>query len=403
MALTRKSANPYSPLYFLSSVGAGGLAVTFFMYLMFWVPHKDRPVPTFEDIAAALNTGGILQQASIAISLVGIAYFVFLNIKALVWNFSALKEFKQSGAYTEFAKSNAQSALLAAPLAAGMSINAMFIAGLVFVPQLWSVVEYLFPFAMAAFVLNGVWALSLIGQFLGRAITNKGAFDQDANNAFSQALPAFALAMTAVGLSAPAAMSVTKEVVSLSLMLSTLFGSIAVIYALVAIVSAIPSILRNGVAREAAPTLMIVVPLTTILGIMILRQDHALHTVFGEHLTNTATMMFLAKALTLQIAFLLLGLTVLRAQDYFKDFVMGEKTSVGSYALVCPGVALSVMIHFFVNKGLVAADVITKYGTIYWSLTAVALVSQALMVLLVLRLNRQHFSKVNVAKVVAAG
>ena len=32
----------YSPLYFLASLGAGGLAVTFFMYLMFWVPHPAR-------------------------------------------------------------------------------------------------------------------------------------------------------------------------------------------------------------------------------------------------------------------------------------------------------------------------------------------------------------------------
>ena len=40
----------YSPLYFLASLGAGGLTVTFFMYLMFWVPHPGRPVPVFEDL-----------------------------------------------------------------------------------------------------------------------------------------------------------------------------------------------------------------------------------------------------------------------------------------------------------------------------------------------------------------
>jgi len=35
-----KPADKYSPLYFLGSVGAGGLTITFFMYLMFWVSHK---------------------------------------------------------------------------------------------------------------------------------------------------------------------------------------------------------------------------------------------------------------------------------------------------------------------------------------------------------------------------
>ena len=40
---TSHAARAYSPLYFLASLGAGGLAVTFFMYLMFWVPHPGQP------------------------------------------------------------------------------------------------------------------------------------------------------------------------------------------------------------------------------------------------------------------------------------------------------------------------------------------------------------------------
>ena len=104
-------------------------------------------------------------------------------------------------------------------------------------------------------------------------------------------------------------------------------------------------------------------------------------------------MIFLARVLTIQILFLLLGLLVLRRQGYFADFVLGGKTSPGSYALVCPGVALSVMIHFFVNKGLAAAGVIDKYSAAYWIITGIALFAQALMIWLVLRLNRQHFGK----------
>jgi len=48
--------------------------------------------------------------------------------------------------------------------------------------------------------------------------------------------------------------------------------------------------------------------------------------------------------------------------------------------------------HFFINKGLVASGIIEKFGTPYWALTAVALVSQMAMIALVLRLNKQHFS-----------
>ena len=38
----------YSPLYFLAALGNGGLAVSFFIYLMFMLPHPHTPIPTWE-------------------------------------------------------------------------------------------------------------------------------------------------------------------------------------------------------------------------------------------------------------------------------------------------------------------------------------------------------------------
>ncbi|NBR88968.1 MAG: hypothetical protein EBS68_03495 [Rhodobacteraceae bacterium] len=390
MSRGSKPANTYSPLYFLASLGAGGLSVTFFMYLMFWVPHKGRPVPIFEDIVAAFGSGSPFRDAAIAIAVLGIAVFAFLNVKSLLWNLSALSAFKKTEAYTKLRASNAESSLLAAPLAAAMTVNALFIVGLVFVPNLWSIVEYLFPMALATFVMIGFWALTLMGQFLGRVLSDK-SFDMDANNSFAQLLPGFSLAMVAVGLSAPAAMSTNALTVGTALVLSTFFASIAALWIVAALILALPAILKNGTAREAAPTLMVIVPILTVLGIMTLRQNHGLHTTFGTHGTAGETMVFLAKTLSVQIAVLLTGILVLRRQGYFANWVFGPKFSAGSYALVCPGVAVSVMIHFFVNKGLVDAGVIEKFGTAYWALTIPALIAQFAMVALVLRLNRQHF------------
>src|SRR6056300_426108 len=167
MSVGTKPSDTYSPLYFLASLGAGGLSVTFFMYLTFWVPHKGRPVPIFEDLLAAFGAGSPLRDVAIAVAVVGIAVFAFLNVKLLVWNFSALSAFKKTEAYAKLRRSNAETSLLAAPLAAAMSVNALFIVGLVFVPQLWSVVEYLFPMALVAFVGIGLWALTMLGHFIG--------------------------------------------------------------------------------------------------------------------------------------------------------------------------------------------------------------------------------------------
>lgn len=386
------AAERYSPLYFLASLGAGGLAVTFFMYLMFWVPHPGQPVPVFEDLAIALASGTVLLKIAVVVAMAGIAIFAYFNIRFLIWNVSALREFSKTEAYQSLRSSNGETTLLAAPLAAAMTVNALFIVGLVFVPGLWGVVEYLFPLALMAFLALGVWAFRLIASFLGRVLTQQGAFDMDANASFAQLLPAFALSMIGVGLAAPAAMSTNQLTVGVSLILSTFFAVTALVYAVVAALIAFGAILKQGAAREPAPTLMVVIPILTVLGILFLRQNHGLHTTFDTHVSPAETMIFLAKILTVQTLFLLLGMLVLRRQKYFDDFVYGPKLSPGSYALVCPGVALSVMLHFFVNKGLVAAGVIEKFGVAYWSITALAILSQLLMIVLVLRLNRQHFS-----------
>lgn len=398
---TTPAAEKYSPLYFLASLGAGGLSVTFFMYLMFWVPHPGKPVPTFEDITAYFATGGMAAQAAIVVALVGIAVFVFMNIQKLIWNVTTFNAWRKTDAYKEFRTTNAETQLLAYPLALAMTVNGLFIAGLVFVPGLWAIKEVLFPVALAVFLAIGVFALLIIGDFLGRVLTKGGVFDVTTHNSFAQLLPTFALAMVAVGLSSAAAMSSTAFVVSAGVMLSTFFGTAALVYGLVALFTAFNSMLHYGTAREAAPTLMIVIPILTTLGIMMLRQEHGLHGTFDVHTNAGETMVFLSRVLSIQFLFLFLGMLVMIRQGYFKDFVLGSKLSPGSYALVCPGVAIAVMLHFFINKGLVAAGIIEKFGTIYWIESAVAVGFQVAMIWLVFRLNGQHFAKLEEAKATA--
>lgn len=392
LALPDSKGDNYSPLFLLASVGAGGLAVSFFMYLMFWVPHPGQPVPVFEDIASAFAIGSLWLQAGIVIALLGIVFFVFTEFRLLWWNLRELKTFRASETWSKAAKTNAETQMLALPLALAMAVNAAFIVGLVFVPGLWSVVEYLFPVAMLVFIAIGVQAVRLIGRFMARVLTD-GGFNCAANNSFAQMLPAFALAMTGVGLAAPAAMSQVPTIVAVSLALSTLFIVGALIIAAVALILGFRAMMENGAATESAPTLMILVPLMTIVGIAFLRQGHGLSTTFESAHAPIDTLMFLMRMLAVQLVFLGLGLAVLARQGYAKTFLIGEKRSAGSYALVCPGVALSVMLHFFINKGLVEAGIIAKFGGAFWSLTAIALLIQAATIALVILLNRKHFGQ----------
>lgn len=201
-AISGRPSETYSPLYFLTSLGSGGLVVTFFMWLMHWTRHPGRSVPVFEDIVAAFSAGGVASRTMIVLAVAGIAYYAFLNLKYLFWNLARFGLWKRTPAYAQLSSTNAETQILAMPLALAMSVNVCFILGMVFVPGLWTVVEYLFPVAILAFLAIGVLAFRMFGRFLGRVLTS-GGFSCASNNSFAQALPAFALAMIGVGLAAP--------------------------------------------------------------------------------------------------------------------------------------------------------------------------------------------------------
>ena len=357
---------------------------------MFWVPHQGRPVPVFEDIMAAFQTGDVVMQGTILAAMAGIAWFAFRNISLLVWNLRRYGPFRASEAGQAHAASNAGTQIMAMPLALAMSVNVGFILGLVFVPGLWGVVEYLFPLAMIAFLAIGTIAFRQLGAFLGRALAS-GGFDCSANNSFAQLLPAFTFAMVGVGLAAPGAMSTSPLIAGISVILSGFFLITTLILGTVAMILGVRSMMENGVAVEAAPTLLILLPIVTVLSILTLRQNHGLHVHFDAHGGAADMLVFLSQMVSIQVLFAMFGLLVLSRIGYWKRFVFGSETSAGSYALVCPGVAFSVLMHFWINKGLVGAGMIDKFGVGFWSLTAIAIIAQFAMIALVAKLNRQHF------------
>jgi hypothetical protein len=116
-----------------------------------------------------------------------------------------------------------------------------------------------------------------------------------------------------------------------------------------------------------------------------------MHVHFGAEISAGENLLMLAKLVSVQVVFLMLGVFVLIRQGYARRFLFGRDNSAGAYALVCPGVGFAVLTHFLVNKGLVEAGVIAKFGVAYWGLTAIALVAQGAMIWLVFHLNRRHF------------
>lgn len=390
--MSNSQQTTYSPLYFLATLGAGGLMVTFFMYLMFWVPHPGKPVPIFEDILAAFQAGPLAMQTAIIVAVTGIAGLTIMLIRSLIWNLRRYAQFRKTDGYTALRASNAETQLMAIPLALAMVVNGGFIVGLVFVPGLWGVVEYLFPLAMIVFLAIGAYGLSIMRDFFGRVLI-EGGFDCAKNNSFAQVLPAFAFSMVGVGLAAPAAMSGFPVVAGLSFILSSFFIVTAILLAVANVILGLRAMMEQGATAETAPTLLVLVPVITVITIAWMRQNHGLHTHFDVHGGAGETLSMLTTLLMIQLGVVALGVTVLRRFGYMATYVTGAAKSAGSYALVCPGVALSVMLHFWLNKGLVASGLVDKFSLAYLAISALAIALQVSMIWLVLKLNTKHMGR----------
>lgn len=377
----------FSPTCFLASLGAGGLSVSFFMYLMFLVPHPATPMATYEYIMEALLLGNWLSFI-VAFSLVFILAFAFLHFKLLFWSTKQYFMYKKTKAYENLLNSNAQVTLMTLPLTYTMAINVGFILGAVFVPKLWSIVEYLFPFALIGFMINGYFALKIFFSYFSRLLIN-GDFDFTKNNNLTQMISIFALSMVAVGFAAPGAMSSNIIINAIGIFFSIFFASISILLIVLKLILGFKNMFEHGVSQETAPSIWIIIPILTLLGITFVRITFGLEHNF-ESLTNKSSLFVVSSIiLSLQIIFGILGYVVMKKLNYFEKFIESNERSALSFSLICPGVAFFVFGMFFINLGLTYNGIIEKYSLFYFILMLPFIYIQIKTILLFFRLYKK--------------
>ena len=354
-------------MYWLAALGAGGLTVSFFVYINFMVGHKGVPMATFDQVYPALMKGDWLSIVT-GISLIFVVLFALLHIKLLLWNMKQFSVYKQTEAYRTMKDSNNEVQLFAIPLTLAMTINVFFIVFALFVPHLWDYVEYLFPGALLAFVVAGFFVLKIFAEYLSRLLAH-GDFDFGQNNSLAQMLSVFAFTMVGVGFAAPAAMSKTLAVNAIGAFGSIFFISAAVLLLLIKLVLGFKSMFRDGIAPEATPTLWIIIPILTLVGISLVRLFFGFEHRFHAEMPKTDMFVLTSVVISLQILFGLLGYAVMKRVKYFKTYVFGDKQSVASLALICPGVAFTVFYLFLIQYGFVFTGVVTKFSVAYFILT----------------------------------
>ncbi len=367
--LRRNLCSHYNPLYFLASLGAGGIAVTFFMYPMFMIPHPDTPLVTFKHLYQVLTGDNLLLGGLLVLDLMAILFFSFLHYRLLLWNYSELKCFRKSASCSALKNSNAEVSLMVIPLTLAMSINVAFILGALFVPGLWQYVEYLFPFALLGFFAVGLMALKILGAYFTRLFT-VGDFDFASNNNLSQMIAIFALAMISVGMAAPGAMSQNIQVNAIGIFLSIFFLSLAMVLAIIKLVLGFQSIITHGISEKASPSLWILIPILTLFGITLIRLRMGLHHGFEADVSKPGLFVLTSVILSLQILIGLIGYNVMQRVGYFKHYINGHKGDAGTFALICPGVAFFTFGIFFLAFGLVKNGLVGQLSPAYFIILA---------------------------------
>lgn len=387
--MKNKFAIDYNPLLFLAALGNGGLAVSFFTYLMFLIKHPDTPVPTYSHIQAVLTGGDLPMALMTAAALLGIAFFSVQHIRLLAINQWAYLKFRKTIGYEALKASNNEINLMAIPLTYGMLMNVLLILGALFVPGLWNVVEFLFPFVLVAYGLIGAYALRLFSIYFSRLLLD-GDFDFIRNNSLSQLLSSFAFMMIAVGFAAAGAMSRVELVSVTGILAAVFFATISLLLLGIKMVLGFKSMFRQGISKESVPSLWIIIPIMTLLGITLVRIGSGIyHNILHGELPPVVTFALMSILVSIQGISGLIGFLVLKKSNYFSEYLNGDRKSAGSYSLVCPGVGAAVLGMFFIHWGFVKTGLVVLFSPAHLLLILPVLVIQILTIRTLWKINRK--------------
>jgi len=213
---------------------------------------------------------------------------------------------------------NAEVTIMILPLTFAMTINVSFVLGAVFVPGLWTVVEYLFPFALIGFATVGYFALKIFMEYFTRLLTT-GDFDFTNNNNLSQMISIFAFVMVGVGFAAPGAMSHHIEINAIGIFGAIFFSAIAILLLILKLVLGFKNMFEHGIAIEASPSLWMIIPILTLLGITFVRISFGLDHHFDQVLAKSSLFTLTSSFIALQIIFGLLGYKVMKELVILKN------------------------------------------------------------------------------------
>jgi tellurite resistance protein TehA-like permease len=329
----------FSPLLFLASLGAGGIAVIPFAFLNYTFPHPKGLInimqvhyDSIEIWQAVLFR--FLEITMILFTLIHIVLSIILFVKLIGW-------MKNSG-YKHFIDDPlTNSAIMSPYISIVMTMNVFIGPVRYFIPS--------FADNLQVFMLPALIFWAIIWLFLMRMeikllrISFEKSFDITKIH-FGWLLHPFALGMLTVTGTGIAALSHDASVAHTAAFMSLISGSMGFFLLIVKMITLFKShfAAKGMPERQFLPSFLIVIPNITLYAISAFRLGHYL-----EHQHNAEMGSYFLIVMVLAFAFetwyLAFGLSLLR--DYFKKH-FAKEFYVSQWGLVCPVVAYAVLGSF---------------------------------------------------------
>jgi hypothetical protein len=333
--MSMKNLEKFTPLYWLSSLGAGGIAVAFFAIFNYMYEHPKGLV-TMSQIHGLF--GVYPAWFLIFLEFVMVAFIILhfvLTIKLIPVTLRWLK----TDFFRDFRQDPMRNAALMAPfISITMTMN-------VFIGP----IRYLFPVFsdnLQAMMLPGflfwafLWILIMALEIKLLALSFSKGFDV-AKISFGWLLHPFALAMLTVTGTGMAALANDTSLANLAAFMSVVSGTMGIFLFGVKLISLFKSHFASEALpdKQFLPSLLIVVPNITLFAISLFRLGHFLEKHHGAEL-GVYFMVVITVAFALETWYLMFGLVLLNS--YFKNH-LAKEFHVSQWGLICPFVAYSVL------------------------------------------------------------
>ncbi|MCD4702973.1 MAG: hypothetical protein K8R64_01500 [Methanosarcinaceae archaeon] len=364
------SLKDFSPLVFLASLGAGGIAVLPFVFMQYTTEHGNGLITRSQLWLQELSWISSIYYYSLeAIMIV----FTLIHFILTLWFTIKLIRWMKTDKFSELINDPLRNAAILAPLISVLMTMNLFIGPIrYFIPALSDHFQSIMLPAMIFWSLMFVIILFTEIKLLGISFNN--GFDITKIH-FGWLLHPFLLGMLTVIGTGIAAMSQNVSIADTAAFMSLISGSMGIFLLLVKMVVIFEShfALKGLPDKQFLPSILIVIPNITLFAISAFRLGHFLEYHHGYHL-GAYFYIVIGLSFAFEIWYMLFGLSLLK--DYFKEHHFSE-FYVSQWGLICPLVA-------FVTLGAFAYGVLLTSSILYGVLVltmigAVALFAELLV------------------------